>query len=49
MGMAEQTDFFFGVEDLNARLSKLGDPLEILTKNIPWSAFGLDATFVRKV
>lgn len=37
--MAEQKDFFFGVEDLNARLSKLGDPLEILTKGIPWSSF----------
>ena len=37
--MAEQKDFFFGVEDLNARLSKLGDPLEILTKSIPWNAF----------
>ena len=37
--MAEQTDFFFGIENLHAQLSKLGDPLEILTKSIPWNSF----------
>ncbi len=37
--MAEQRDFFFGIEDLHAQLSKLGDPLEILTKSIPWNSF----------
>lgn len=37
--MAEQRDFFFGIEDLHARLSKLGDPLLILVKSIPWERF----------
>lgn len=37
--MAEQRDFFFGIDDLQAKLSRLGDPLEILTKSIPWDTF----------
>ena len=37
--MAEQVDCFFGVEDLYAKLSKLGDPLEILNARMPWERF----------
>jgi IS5 family transposase len=37
--MAEQTDFFFGIQNLYDQLSKLGDPLEVLAKNIPWDRF----------
>ena len=37
--MAEQTDFYFGLDDLYAQLSKLGDPLELLNDRIQWNRF----------
>jgi len=35
----EQQDFYFGIDNLYAQLSKLGDSLEALQKHIPWDAF----------
>src|ERR1700677_629360 len=37
--MSEQTDFYFGMEDLYAQLSQLGDPLEVLSQRMPWDRF----------
>lgn len=33
--MSEQTDFYFSMENLYGQLSKLGDPLEVLSESMP--------------
>ena len=37
--MEKQGSFFFGTDELYEKLSDLGDPLEVLSKRIPWDKF----------
>lgn len=46
--MAEQMGFYFGIDHLYAALSKLGDPLEMLNKKIPWDQFRAPLLKIRK-